>query len=114
LEILSNQADPQAIFDNLPKVENTPEIRIECPDRIKFEAVERFKVYAQGQYDECVDIDGVRFTSGDTWGLVRPSNTQPVIVLRFEAREKNALEEIEADTRGRLNDIIRDLGNGKL
>jgi phosphomannomutase/phosphoglucomutase len=114
LEILSNQSDPQAIFDNLPKVENTPEIRIECPDRIKFEAVERFKVYAQSQYDECVDIDGVRFTRGDTWGLVRPSNTQPVIVLRFEAREKNALEEIEADTRGRLNDIIRDLGNGKL
>ncbi len=113
LEILSKQADPQAIFDHLPKVENTPEIRIECPDKIKFEAVERFKAYAKGQYDECVDIDGVRFTKGDTWGLVRPSNTQPVIVLRFEAREKNALEEIEADTRGRLDDIIRDLGNGK-
>ncbi len=114
LEILSNQVDPQAIFDHLPKLENTPEIRIECPDKIKVEAVQRFKAYAKGQYDECVDIDGVRFTSGDTWGLVRPSNTQPVIVLRFEAREKKALEEIEADTRGRLDDIIRDLENGKL
>jgi phosphomannomutase/phosphoglucomutase len=55
----------------------------------------------------------VRFTRGDTWGLVRPSNTQPVIVLRFESREKDALEAIEADTRGRLSEIIRDLKNSE-
>jgi phosphomannomutase/phosphoglucomutase len=111
MEILSKEAEPQAVFDSLPKVENTPEIRIECPDRIKFEAVERFKAYAKGQYGECVDIDGVRFTRGDTWGLVRPSNTQPVIVLRFEAREKESLKQIEDDTRVRLDEIIRDLKN---
>ena len=111
MEILSKEADPQAVFDSLPKVENTPEIRIGCPDRIKFEAVERFKAYAKVQYGRCVDIDGVRFTRGDTWGLVRPSNTQPVIVLRFEAREKEALKQIEDDTRVRLDEIIRDLKN---
>jgi len=109
LEILSRQTEPQAVFDRLPAVVNTPEIRIECPDRIKFDVVERFIAYARSRYDDCVDIDGVRFTRGDTWGLVRPSNTQPVIVLRFEARDRDALEKIEADTRGRLDLIIRDL-----
>ncbi|MCK7467166.1 MAG: hypothetical protein MZU91_02785 [Desulfosudis oleivorans] len=62
------QRRPQAIFDDLPRVENTPEIRIECPDRIKFEAVERFKAYARSRYDECVDIDGVRFTRATPGG----------------------------------------------
>ena len=109
IEVLSRTDDPQAVFDSLPKVENTPEIRIECPDRIKFEAVERFKAYARGRYEDCVAIDGVRFTRGDTWGLVRPSNTQPVIVLRFEARDRADLRAIEADTRGRLQEIVRDL-----
>ncbi|MCE5273657.1 MAG: phosphomannomutase/phosphoglucomutase [Syntrophaceae bacterium] len=112
IEVLSRTNDPQAVFDSLPKVENTPEIRIECPDRIKFEAVERFKAYARGRYEDCVDIDGVRFTRGDTWGLVRPSNTQPVIVLRFEARDQADLRAIEADTRGRLQEIVRDLEQG--
>lgn len=109
LEILSRQDNPQAVFDSLPEVVNTPEIRIECPDAIKFEAVERFKAYARGISDECIDIDGVRFTIGDAWGLVRPSNTQPVIVLRFEARTRDQLEAIEKDTRERLAGIIGQL-----
>jgi phosphomannomutase/phosphoglucomutase len=109
IEVLSHKQNPQAVFDSLPRVENTPEIRIDCPDRIKFEAVERFKAYAKRRYDDCVDIDGVRFTRGETWGLVRPSNTQPVIVLRFEARDRKELEEIEADTRVHLYEIIHAL-----
>jgi len=113
LEILSHEEDPQAVFDGLPKLVNTPEIRIECPDRIKFQAVDGFKAYAREHYGECVDIDGVRFTSGDTWGLVRPSNTQPVIVLRFEARDAKALEQIEDRTRARLDEIIRGLEGGE-
>jgi phosphomannomutase / phosphoglucomutase len=110
IEALSRRDDPQAVFDNLPKVENTPEIRIHCPDQVKFEAVERFKVYAKTRYDDCVDIDGVRFSRGDTWGLVRPSNTQPVIVLRFEARDRYELDEIEKETRSCLDEIIQALG----
>jgi len=110
IEVLSREAEPQAVFDSLPRVENTPEIRIDCPDRIKFQAVDRFKAYAQGSYPECVDIDGVRFTSNDSWGLVRPSNTQPVIVLRFEARTLEDLRKIEEDTRTRLDRIISELG----
>jgi phosphomannomutase/phosphoglucomutase len=112
LEVLSRVESPQAVFDSLPKVENTPEIRIDCPDRIKFDVVERFKTYARGVYPECVDIDGVRFTRSDAWGLVRPSNTQPVIVLRFEARDSQDLRAIETDTRGRLDELILELGKG--
>lgn len=110
IEVLSREASPQDVFDSLPKVENTPEIRIDCPDRIKFAAVEKFKAYARDKYSDCVDIDGVRFTSNDSWGLVRPSNTQPVIVLRFEARTAQDLREIETDTRSRLDEIISELG----
>lgn len=109
LEVLSAQENPQSVFDGLPKVENTPEIRIACPDGIKFEAVDAFKSYARGAYDDCVDIDGVRFTRGDAWGLVRPSNTQPVIVLRFEARNAETLAALEGDTRHRLDGIIGEL-----
>lgn len=109
IEILSCEAEPQSIFDSLPRMENTPEIRIDCPDRIKFQAVDRFKDYVRDAYPECVDIDGVRFTAGDSWGLVRPSNTQPVIVLRFEARSRDELRKIEEDTRTRLDRIIEEL-----
>jgi phosphomannomutase/phosphoglucomutase len=112
LELLSRHERPQEVFDALPRVINTPEIRVDCPDGIKFEAVERFARYARGTYDQCVDIDGVRFTKGDSWGLVRPSNTQPVVVMRFEAKSAPELEAIERDTRLRLNDIIGELSAG--
>jgi len=102
--------DPLSVFEELPKMANTPEIRIECPDEIKLEVVERFKVYAEKKYPRFVDIDGVRFEGDDAWGLVRPSNTQPVIVLRFEAKDKATLEEIEGDTRTKLNQIMREIG----
>jgi phosphomannomutase / phosphoglucomutase len=109
LEILSAAQDPQAIFDSLPRMYNTPEIRVDCPDEIKFQAVEKFTSYARSTSRECVDIDGVRFTQDGAWGLVRPSNTQPVIVLRFEAVTEERLGEIEKDTRERLDAIIKGL-----
>ena len=107
LEVLSAHENPQSVFESLPNVENTPEIRIDCPDEIKFQVVDEFKTYAKGVYEDCTDIDGVRFTKGDAWGLVRPSNTQPVIVLRFEARSPDILEDIERDTRRHLDEIIK-------
>jgi len=109
LEILSSAESPQAVFDALPRMYNTPEIRIDCPDEIKFQVVKEFAEYARSISDECVDIDGVRFTRDGSWGLVRPSNTQPVIVLRFEAETDEDLSRIERDTRGYLDGIIRDL-----
>lgn len=112
LEILSSEEDPQAVFDALPRMYNTPEIRIDCPDEIKFRAVEEFTAYAKNISEEYVDIDGVRFTRDGSWGLVRPSNTQPVIVLRFEAGTPEGLGEIEQETRSRLDGIIRGLSQG--
>ena len=109
IEVLSAQDDPQSLFDELPDVKNTPEIRIDCPDEIKFQVVDDFKAFAAKEYEHCVDIDGVRFTDGDSWGLVRPSNTQPVIVLRFEARTRETLAIMEKDTRHRIDESIRRL-----
>jgi phosphomannomutase / phosphoglucomutase len=107
VEVLSNAVDSQAVFDELPKMHNTPEIRFLCPDEIKFKAVDEFTRYAKEKYQACIDIDGVRFENKDGWGLARPSNTQPVIVLRFEADTKKHLDELEADTRVRLDEIIK-------
>ncbi len=109
IEVLSNVDDPLSVFESLPRMANTPEIRIECPDEVKFEVVERFKTYAEKVYPRFIDIDGVRFEKDNAWGLVRPSNTQPVIVLRFEAKDETTLEQIESDTRKRLDQIMQEI-----
>lgn len=106
LEVLAAVDDPQAVFASLPHMENTPEIRIDCPDAIKFAVTEKVTEWARERFPRCIDIDGVRFEDGDAWGLVRPSNTQPVIVLRFEASTGEKLAAIEAETRGVLADIM--------
>jgi phosphomannomutase/phosphoglucomutase len=85
------------LVDTLPKVVNTPEIRHELADEIKFEVVrrivERFKQKDQGIV-EVVDIDGARVSWADGWALVRASNTQPALVLRFEAASAERLAAI--------------------
>jgi len=95
LEILS-KTDLKAseILKDLPKMYNTPEIRIGCPDEIKFNVVEDVKKYFKERY-KTIDIDGVRVSFENGWGLVRASNTQPVLVLRFEANSPKALKEIK-------------------
>jgi phosphomannomutase/phosphoglucomutase len=60
-----------------------------------------------------LDIDGVRFEEGDAWGLVRPSNTQPVIVLRFEASHKEKLDTLAQDTRHKLKEIMERMMEGR-
>ena len=80
---------------DVPKMFNTPEIRVDCPDEKKFEVVriltEEFK-----KTHKVIDIDGARILFDHGWGLVRASNTQPVIVMRFEAESQDRLEEIQA------------------
>ena len=66
----------------------TPEIRVDCPDEIKFKVVEKVKEELRKTYS-IIDVDGVRVQFGDGWGLVRASNTQPALVLRFEALTKS-------------------------
>lgn len=78
---------------DLPKTAYTPEIRIDCPDDKKFEIVRELTEIFRGLY-EVIDIDGVRVNFGDGWALIRASNTQPVLVLRFEAETQDRLEEL--------------------
>jgi phosphomannomutase/phosphoglucomutase len=83
------------IVDTIPRYFATPETRLACPDDRKFEVVEALKREFVGRY-KVIDIDGARVEFGDGWGLVRASNTQPALVVRFEARTPERLEEIRA------------------
>ncbi len=86
----------------VPTYHSTPEMRLECPsDEEKFKIARTSEEYFKARY-ECIDIDGVRIKFGDGWGLVRASNTQPVIVCRFEARSPERLEEIKSLVTGKL------------
>lgn len=108
LEILSNtEGAVSELLEGLPSTVNTPEIRLDCPDEKKFDVVktltESFK-----QTHEVIDIDGARILFEQGWGLVRASNTQPVLVLRFEADTVENLaairEEVEAKLRGLIGE----------
>ena len=94
-EILSKSDKPiSAHVDEIPSYFATPEIRIETTEKGKWEIVEKVKEHFRKEY-RTIEIDGVRILFGDGWGLIRASNTQPVIVARFEARTEERLEEIK-------------------
>jgi len=96
LELLSRQEKPLSkLLADVPKVYNTPEIRVPCADERKFEVVEKIKNHFAKQGYLIIDIDGMRITFDDGWALVRASNTQPVLVLRFEATSEKRLQEIQ-------------------
>jgi phosphomannomutase/phosphoglucomutase len=82
------------LLEDVPKTSITPEIRVDCPDEIKFKVVEKVKEDLRQNFS-IIDVDGVRVQFGDGWGLVRASNTQPVLVLRFEATSEKRLREIK-------------------
>jgi phosphomannomutase/phosphoglucomutase len=89
------------MMEGVPKFISTPEIRVDCPDDRKFGIVEAAKTHFAALHD-VIDVDGVRVLFGDGWGLIRASNTQPVIVMRFEARTAGHLESIRAEMEGWL------------
>jgi phosphomannomutase/phosphoglucomutase len=77
----------------VPKFVSTPELRVDCPDDRKFEVVAAAGRHFSATHD-VIDVDGARVLFGDGWGLVRASNTQPILVLRFEARTADRLRAI--------------------
>ena len=93
LEIVSNSGAPlSSQLSDLPPTFATPEIRVDCADDRKFAIVSAVRSKFQADYD-VIAIDGARVNFGKGWGLVRASNTQPVLVLRFEAQSPDLLRE---------------------
>ncbi len=86
---------------SIPQYHSTPETRLACPEEKKFQIPEALKAEFAAKY-KVIDIDGARVEFGDGWGLVRASNTQPVVVVRFEARTPERLAEIQAMMMGPL------------
>jgi phosphomannomutase / phosphoglucomutase len=106
LEILANSgATLPQLLEGVPPTYSTPEIRVECPDDIKFTVVEKAKQRFQALRLDIIDVDGARIVFPDGWGLVRASNTQPVLVLRYEANTEKRLEEIRKLVEGTIERI---------
>ena len=91
--VASSKIKVSEMLLDVPKTEATPEIRVDCPDNRKFEIVRELTESFRKKYD-VIDIDGVRVNFGEGWALIRASNTQPVIVFRFEANNAGRLAEI--------------------
>jgi phosphomannomutase/phosphoglucomutase len=87
------------LLADVPRFVSTPEIRVDCPDEKKFAIVEEAQRFFSAKYD-VITVDGVRVLFGDGWGLIRASNTQPVLVMRFEARTREQLDRIQSEMQG--------------
>jgi len=110
MEIVSRSGKPlSAQLDGLPKMVSTPEIRVDCPDETKFEVV---KLVAEQFKDthRVIDVDGVRVLFPQGWGLLRASNTQPVLVMRFEAASASLLKEYQGELETALERTQLEIG----
>ena len=90
------------LFDEIPNYHSTPEIRSKCNDDTKFDIVDKCAKYFSDKYD-CDTIDGIRINFEHGWGLVRASNTEPVIVSRFEAKSKELLSSYKSLVSDKIN-----------
>jgi phosphomannomutase/phosphoglucomutase len=99
-----------AMLTGLPAMVSTPEIRVYVSDEVKFRIVDEVKAELSAKYP-VIDIDGVRAIYPKGWALVRASNTQAVLVLRFEAETKEDLEAIQAEVKGAVTRTIQKLGS---
>jgi phosphomannomutase/phosphoglucomutase len=103
LEILATTgATIPELLQGIPETFATPEIRVPCADDRKFQVVARATVFFKDRGYRVIDVDGARIDFPDGWGLVRASNTQPVLVLRYEADTAERLEEIRQLIEGAL------------
>ena len=103
LEILSRSADPSAVLNALPDSIATPELQLQCAEGENFALIDRLQREAQFPgADNIITIDGLRVEYPDGFGLMRSSNTTPIIVLRFEANSEEAIQRIQATFRAVL------------
>ena len=102
LEIASRSSAPlSALLSDLPRFESTPEIRLDCADDRKFDVVREVRDHFKKDH-EVIDVDGARIQFQGGWGLVRASNTQPALVLRFEASTWERLIAVKREIAGVL------------
>lgn len=121
VEILAKSSQPlSALLADLPVTSVTPEIRVDCPDQVKFDLVKQVQTRladrAKGgaakdglRIRDVVTIDGIRVIFEDGWGLIRASNTQPALVLRFEASSPERLAAIRNLIESELEQVRRAL-----
>ena len=96
IEMLSNSNKPLSSYlDKLPKYYSTPEIKVKTNDDIKFKIIDKMKDYCESKGYHFITLDGVKVKYDDGFALVRASNTGPNITMRFEAKTKDRLEEIQ-------------------
>ena len=113
LEIVAREGKGlRELLADVPETFPTPELRVDCPDAIKFAVVHRVQARYRPTH-KVVDIDGARIDFGDgAWGLCRASNTGPVLVLRFEARTEARRDEIRLEVEDAVADAIRRAAEG--
>ncbi|EPX60730.1 Phosphomannomutase [Cystobacter fuscus DSM 2262] len=111
LEILTHEKQTLSeLLADVPRTYATPELRVDTREEQKFEIVRRATEWLRKAGHALVDVDGVRVTFSDGWGLIRASNTQPILVLRFEARTPERLEEIRQLIEGTVEKMQREVG----
>ncbi len=114
VELLSHAEGPiSGMLADVPKTFTTPEIRRDCPESLKFRLVDSMVTHFKERGDKVIDVDGARVEFDDGWGLIRASNTQPILVLRFEADTEARLSEIQAVIEGALAEVRRGLEAGE-
>ena len=111
LEILTHEKRPlSALLSDVPRTFASPEIRFDVPEEKKFAMVRRATEVLRAAGHSIIDVDGVRVTFADGWGLIRASNTQPILVLRFEAKTEGRLREIQSLIENTVRQVQREVG----
>ena len=110
IEIVAKSGKPLSHqMADIPELVSTPELRVDCPDDKKFQVVEKVAALVRRQH-EVVDVDGVRVPFEQGWGLVRASNTQPVLVMRFEAPTQALLDKYQSYLEGVVEQAKKEVG----
>jgi phosphomannomutase / phosphoglucomutase len=110
LEIVSKSGKPLSHqMEGIPTLYSTPELRVDCPDDVKFKVIGKVADRLK-QHHQVVDVDGVRVPFENGWGLVRASNTQPVLVMRFEATSKELLTRYQDEIESAVEQAKKEIG----
>jgi phosphomannomutase/phosphoglucomutase len=106
IEILAKSGKKlSSILADLPRTVFTPELRVDCPDEIKFQLADQARDRFRDLGYDLIDVDGVRIRFDKGWGLIRASNTQPALVMRFEASDQTVLDQYRRIVEGELDSL---------